>query len=94
MVEKSGARPQKLKKILPNYNPADARTHVSSDGKTVVLTPGERQRANDGSIVWNEADYRAGRIKDRNMISKPIGTEEFSRRKVLMFREGYYDRLD
>jgi hypothetical protein len=64
------------------YN-SDPNTHVLDGGKTVVLTKGERERANDGSIVWNFGEHRG----------KPIGNAEYARRKAAMIAEGRYNKL-
>lgn len=70
----------------------DPHSHLTDNGRAIYLTAGEAARARDGSIVWNEADYRAGRIKDRSKIGEPIGAYEFGRRKAEMLRQGFYDR--
>jgi hypothetical protein len=65
-----------------NYN-SNPNTHVRDGGKTVILTKGERERANDGSIIWNYGELKG----------KPIGNTEYARRKAAMVVEGRYDKL-
>jgi hypothetical protein len=74
----------KTSKSLPKYNPGDANTHVSNDGRTVLLTAGEKRAATDGTVVWNYGPNRG----------KPVGVAEFSRRKAQMVRQGLYSKLD
>jgi hypothetical protein len=76
---------------IPGFNPSDPSTHIQ--GNRVVLTKGEAERATNGDIVWNEADYRAGRIKDRSMIGRPIQIQEYARRKKIMLADGMYNRI-
>lgn len=61
----------------------DPRRPVSSDGRTVLLTKGERERAIDGTLTWNYGPNRG----------KPIGIQEMARRKAAMVAEGRYNRL-
>jgi hypothetical protein len=64
-----------------NYDPNDVNTHVQEGG--VFLSKGERERANDGSIVWNTGPKRG----------QPIGNSEYARRKQAMIAEGRYHKL-
>jgi hypothetical protein len=66
-----------------DIDPSDIRTHIVDGGKGVFLTKGERERATDGSLVWNYG-------RDRG---KPIGIQEMARRKAAMHAEGRYDKL-
>jgi hypothetical protein len=79
-----------LRKPAPAYDPNDPRTHVR--GSEVRLTPGESERATDGSITWGRHDLAAGRCK-ANQVGEPIGHAEFARRKRRMMADGYYDRV-
>ena len=78
----------------PDFNPGDVSTHFSKDGNSIQLTAGEAARARDGSIVWGRHDLAAGRIKDPNLVGRPIGAVEAAKRKLAMYREGRYNRLD
>jgi hypothetical protein len=80
-----------LRKPAPAYDPNDPRTHVR--GSEVRLTPGESERATDGSITWGRHDLAAGRCK-ASQVGEPIGHAEFARRKRRMMADGYYDRSD
>jgi hypothetical protein len=65
-------------------NPADVNTHVRDGGRVVILTKGERERATDGSLIWNHGPKRG----------QPIGIQEFARRKAAMHAEGRYSVLN
>ncbi len=65
-------------------NPSDINSHISNSGKSVYLTEGERQRATDGTLVWNFGPNRG----------KPIGIQEMARRKAELHKQGAYNRLD
>lgn len=67
----------------PDFNPADARTHISDDGKTVRLTAGEARAATDGTLIFNFGPNRG----------KPIGVAEAARRKAAMVAEGRYSQI-
>ena len=54
---------------------------------SVVLTPGEQARANDGTIVYNHNDPN-GKFKKGD----PIGNVEYARRKLALTKQGAYDR--
>jgi len=62
----------------------DPNTHVMNGGRNVYLTQGEAERADDGSIIWNYGPNKG----------KPIGREEFARRKAAMVADGRYNRMD
>jgi hypothetical protein len=64
-------------------NRNDPSTHVQHGGAEVYLTKGERERATDGTIVWNHGSRRG----------QPIGIQEFARRKSTMHAEGRYSVL-
>jgi hypothetical protein len=90
-----------LKEAKPNEKPtrtkAMAAAPVSREGgpitsgklspTQVTLTPGEQQRAMDGTLIWNISDAKTGAVK-----GEPIGLKEFARRKQIMEKEGRYDR--
>lgn len=59
----------------PSSSPAAQSTKVR-------LTPGEVDRATDGSLVWNVGPNKG----------KPIGVNEMARRKALLEKEGAYTR--
>jgi hypothetical protein len=63
---------------------ADPNTHVQRGGKSVFLSKNERERATDGTLTWNYGPHRG----------KPIGIQEFARRKAAMHAEGRYRVLD
>lgn len=76
--------------------PAMPSAPVSRDGAPsggqlsptqVRLTPGEQRAATDGTITWNATDEKLGAVK-----GQPIGVKEYARRKMLMEKEGRYDR--
>jgi hypothetical protein len=67
-----------------DYDPSKPSTHVRNGGKDVFLTKGERERATDGTLVWNYGPNKG----------KPLGIQEFARRKAEMVREGRFDRLE
>jgi hypothetical protein len=75
-----GLRDERMRNVRSN----DASSHLLDGGRTVYLTAGERERATDGSLVWNHGPKRG----------QPIGVEEFARRKIAMHAEGRYNRLD
>lgn len=54
----------------------------------VTLSPGEQQRATDGTLVWNYNDPKLGAVK-----GQPIGIKEMARRKMSMQKEGRYGVL-
>jgi hypothetical protein len=65
-------------------------------GNSVTLTPGEVQRSEDGSLVFNvgERDHRGEVIKAGDpRIGRPIGRETFAYRKLGLQKQGYYSRL-
>lgn len=76
---------------IPGFDKSNPATHVR--GNQVFLTKSEAERATDGSVVWNEADLRAGRITDRSLIGCPIQIQEYARRKKAMMADGMYNRL-
>jgi hypothetical protein len=72
--------------------PVAASAGGTSGGVEVRLTKGEADRATDGTIVWHESDFKAGRIKDKGLIGQPIGHGEYARRKNIMQQQGLYDK--
>jgi hypothetical protein len=67
-----------------DINPNDVNTHVRDGGKSVYLTPGERKTATDGTLTWATGPNKG----------KPLGLQEFSRRKAAMIASGgYYDKI-
>lgn len=65
-------------------------------GQTVSLTKGEAERATDGSIVWNKGSRdRKGNLIDEKhpLFGKPIGVQEYARRKVELDKGGFYDKM-
>jgi hypothetical protein len=70
-----------MRRSSSNINPNDVNTHVQDGG--VFLTKGERERANDGSIVWNTGPNKG----------KAVGNAEYARRKAAMIAEGRYNKL-
>jgi hypothetical protein len=68
----------------------------SNVGETVTLSKGERDRATDGSIVWNAGNVDANGQVIRHgdpRIGKAIGIQEYARRKLQLDKDGYYNRL-
>lgn len=53
----------------------------------VALTPGEQRAATDGTITWTYDDPKVGAKK-----GEPVGLKEYGRRKLLMQKQGLYDR--
>ncbi len=53
----------------------------------VKLSPGEQRAAVDGSVTWSYSDPKTGAIK-----GEPVGLKEYARRKMIMQKEGHYDR--
>jgi hypothetical protein len=79
-----------------DYDRNDVRTHVRDGGKAVYLTPGEIERSEDGSLIFNAGERDArGNVIGRGdpRIGKPIGRETFAYRKAQLAKQGYYDRL-
>jgi len=67
-----------------NIDPSDVRTHVQDGGKSVYLTAGERKTATDGTLTWATGPNKG----------KPLGLQEFSRRKAAMIASGgWYDKI-
>lgn len=58
----------------------------------VTLTQREAIAATDGTLRWNKADLKAGRIKTEAQIGTPIGHTEMARRKLAMQKAGHYDK--
>jgi len=66
-----------------NIDPHDAATHVRDGGKSVYLTENERKIATDGTLTFSHGPNRG----------KPLGLQEYSRRKAAMIAEGRYNKL-
>jgi hypothetical protein len=69
--------------------------HSSGNGssaKEVTLRAFEAKAANDGTHVWGQHDLKAGRIKDATLVGKPIGNQEFARRKLWAQQNNLYDK--
>ena len=64
-----------------SYDPADFRTHDTGSG--VYLTANEKKIATDGTLVWNYGPNKG----------KPLGTQEFARRKQQQIADGMHNRL-
>ncbi len=60
---------------------------MNGGGMTVQLTRREAEAATDGTLIWNYNDP-SGKFKKGD----PIGYAEMARRKVLMKRDGHYDK--
>lgn len=60
---------------------------MNGGGMTVQLTRREAEAATDGTLIWNYNDP-GGKFKKGD----PIGYAEMARRKVLMKRDGHYDK--
>ncbi len=60
---------------------------MNGGGQTVTLTLREVTAAEDGTHVWNYDD-KNGKFKKGD----PIGRQEFARRKIIMKKEGHYDK--
>lgn len=60
---------------------------MNGGGATVTLSLREKTAAEDGTHLW-ERDSADGKHKK----GTPLGVQEFARRKVIMMRQGLYDR--
>jgi hypothetical protein len=70
--------------------------NMQNNSNTVVLSKGERERANDGSIVWNRGntDARGVVLKEGDpRIGKAIGSSEYARRKQQQVASGMHNKL-
>ncbi len=67
--------------------PSGSSSGGTNGGTSVQLTLREKNAAEDGSIVWNYNDPK-GKFKKGD----PIGVQEFARRKVIMQKQGHYDK--
>jgi hypothetical protein len=73
------------------FEHVERRVGIRKD-EVVKLTKREAEHADDGTHTWGRHDLAAGRIKDASLIGKPIGSQEFARRKLVMQRDGHYRR--
>ncbi len=76
------------------FEHVEKRIGLRKEQPVVTLTKREAELAEDGTHTWGKHDLAAGRIKDASLIGKPIGTQEMGRRKVLLTREGRYNKID
>jgi multidrug efflux pump subunit AcrA (membrane-fusion protein) len=84
---------QQQRRVAPPVAPTQASGgSVNGGGTQVRLTKGEVERANDGTHVWGKHDLASGRIKEASLVGAPIGNQEMARRKLLMQKDGLYDR--
>jgi hypothetical protein len=100
--DKTPVRTQPTRRSAPMVAPvnggAGANSSGSGDNRTnnsVSLSRGEKDRATDGSVVWNRGntDAKGEILKDGDpRIGKPIGIQEYARRKSQLERGGYYDK--
>ena len=89
-VEKKA--PTEAAHVQPQRSPPVAPGSAVSNGGTgsasaVMLTRGEAQSAQDGTICWNYDDPK-GKFKK----GQPVGIQEFARRKLAMQKQGLYDK--
>ena len=85
---------QPARKSTPPVAPVSASAGGTNGGGPVVtLRPFEVTAANDGTHVWGKHDLAAGRIKDASQVGRPIGNQEFARRKAALTAQGAYDRV-
>jgi hypothetical protein len=73
----------KHKKLPEQINPNDANTHLLGPNR-VYLTKGEREKAEDGTLVWSTGPLKG----------TPLGLQEYARRKIKLIQQGAYRRLD
>jgi hypothetical protein len=62
---------------------------------SVTLSKSERERATDGSVVWNRGntDSKGQILKHGDpRIGQPVGVSEYARRKAQMEKDGYYNK--
>lgn len=70
-------------RVSMNVNRNDVSTHISDNGRQVFLTRGEKERATDGTLIWNYGPNKG----------KPIGVAEMARRKIELNKQQMYTRL-
>jgi F0F1-type ATP synthase membrane subunit b/b' len=81
-TEASGKRPTSA--AAPAGNSGGG---MNGGATTVSLSQREVGAATDGSLVWNHNDPNGKFKKD-----DPIGVQEFARRKMIMKKQGLYDK--
>lgn len=87
-IKPKGDQPLARRPSAPAAPGADAGGR-SATPMQVTLKPHEKTAATDGTIVWNFDDPSG---KGRFKKGDPIGVQEFARRKLIMEKEGRYDR--
>lgn len=98
----NGQGRQQQRRGAPPVAPVNgsAGGHSSGSGDSskneVWLTKGERDRANDGTLVWNPGNRhpKTGQPIQHGdpLVGRPIGNQEMARRKLYGQREGLYDK--
>jgi hypothetical protein len=76
---------------------SNSRSSNPSGAVSVTLSKGEKERALDGSVVWNRGntDAKGHVLKDGDpRIGRPVGISEYARRKAELQKiPGYYDKI-
>ncbi len=86
-TEAAQVRPRASAPVAPGS--AVANGGNGGGGQVVMLTRGEANSAQDGTIVWNVPDPSG---KNRWKVGDPIGLAEMGRRKLAMQKQGQYDK--